>query len=196
MLHRAMPSISRCQRWISLSGTDKKILGSLVLNAVDRAPSAWDATKLRGRNLSPCGHPGVVLFAALPSSVFDQQKAFLVKLAADEVATAKIEIAAQRDVQLVQLMNGRSDQQVGQFMKNRLNALAGAESLAESASPDKRIADDRVAIDNDTALVTIATAQLKTDGYTGTLPTCDSPLTGIQHQIHPTHRREIESFRR
>jgi hypothetical protein len=113
--------------------------------------------------------------AALPSSVFDQQKAFLVKLAADEVETAKIEIAAQRDLQLVQLVDGTGDSAVGEYMEDRLKALAGVGTLAAGATLDKRIRDDREAIDNDTALVNIATAQLKVDGYTGTLPTCDDP---------------------
>jgi hypothetical protein len=117
--------------------------------------------------------------AVLPSGVFDQQKTYLAKLAADEVTTAKIEVSAQRDLQLIQLINGTNMKAVNNSLGDHLNDLVGARSFSADAALDQKVADDRVAIDNDTAIVSTLTARLKVDGYSGELPTCDATQSRI-----------------
>lgn len=112
--------------------------------------------------------------AALPTSFVDQQKAFLKKLAADEVATAKIEIAAQRDLQLIQLINNPFDSNVRTNLLARLTKLSGGANYKKLGALDQKIADDRISIDNDTVQLAALILELKNDGFTGKLPTCDN----------------------
>jgi hypothetical protein len=115
--------------------------------------------------------------SVLPATVFDQQKTFLSKLAADEVATAKITIAAQRDLQLVQLLEEPDGSSIVQLLQDRFKDLAGASGSLASAAMDKKVADDRVTLSNDTFLLGVWSTRLKIDGFKGAIPTCDGAIT-------------------
>jgi hypothetical protein len=114
--------------------------------------------------------------AALPTAVFDQQKTFLTKLASDEVSTAKLMIAAQRDLQLVELLDHPDGMSQRDELNKRLLDLAG--TTPADPALDKKVADDRVAISNITFDVGVWTRQLAIlDGFRGTAPTCGGTLT-------------------
>jgi hypothetical protein len=139
----------------SLSLTQTYIHSDAAQKAAESAQSGWKSSD--------------------PTKLFDDQEAYLSKLAGDEASTEESSIIARRDLQLISLMRG--DGGTVAELRRRLAQLSGvqntdAETLKSLAPLEEKISQARTDLDLANLFLADARAEVAKDGFKDDVSDC------------------------